>query len=279
MFLKRMKNILFVFIALMALSSCSEYQKVLGSTDDSAKYKMAVSLYEKGQETGKNKYYKKSLRLQDQIINKYRGRPQGQKLSFLYANTYYQLGAYIEAGYPFERFTIAYPESDKIEEASFKGAKSYYYISPRYSLDQTDTEKALGKLQNYLNTYPKGKYVEEANKLVDELQTKLEKKAFEIAKQYQHTLRYKAAIDAMDNFILDYPGSPFREKAYYHKFDSAYLLAIHSYKYLQEERLKDAMEFYNEYIKKYPQGEFVDVANEHFEDIKTRLKNLKSTTS
>lgn len=274
-----MKNILFVFIALMALSSCSEYQKVLGGTDDSAKYKMAVSLYEKGKETGKDRYFKKSLRLQDQIINKYRGRPQGQKLSFLYANTYYLLGAYINSGYPFERFTIAYPESEKIEEATFKGAKSYYYLSPRYSLDQTDTKKALGKLQDYLNTYPEGKYVEDANKLVNELQTKLEKKAYQIAKQYHHTLYYKAAIDAMDNFILDYPGSPFREKAYYYKFDSAYLLAINSYKYLQEERLKQALEFYNEYIKKYPQGEFVEEANEHFADIKTRLKKFKSTTA
>lgn len=274
-----MKNLLFVFIAFLTLSSCSEYQKVLKSTDDAAKYKLAVTLYEKGKETDKNRYYKKSLRLQEQIINKYRGKPQGQKLSYLYANTYYKLGDYITSGYQFERFNKAYPESPKAEEALFKSAKSHYFLSPRYSLDQTDTHKGIEKLQYYLNLYPEGKYYKEANQLVIKLQTKLEKKAFEIAKQYQHTLYYKAAIDAMNNFILDYPGSTFREKAYYHKFESAYLLAINSYRYLQKERLEKAEEFYNTYMREYPQGEFVEEANEYFGDIEKRLKKIKSVTS
>lgn len=279
MFLKRMKNLFFVLIALFTLASCSEYQKVLKSTDDSAKYDMAVSLYEKGKAKEQNRYFKKSLRLQEQIINKYRGKPQGQKLSFLYADTYYLLGDYFVAGYQFERFATAYPESEKTSEALFKSAKSYYSVSPRYSLDQTDTKKGIEKLQGYLDAYPEGEYYEEANQLVSELQLKLEKKAYEIAKQYHHTLYYKAAIDAMENFILDYPGSPYREKAYYYKFESAYLLAINSYKYLQEERLQAAKELYSKYIKTYPQGEFAEEAATHLDDIETRLQNFKTTTS
>lgn len=279
MFLKRMKNLFFVLIAFFMLASCSEYQKVLKSTDDSAKYDLAVSLYEKGKANEQNRYLKKSLRLQEQIINKYRGRPQGQKLSFLYADTYYLLGDYFVAGYQFERFATAYPKSEKTGEALFKSAKSYYNESPRYSLDQADTKKGIEKLQGYLDAYPEGEYYEEANQLVSELQLKLEKKAYEIAKQYHHTLYYKAAIDAMENFILDYPGSPYREKAYYYKFESAYLLAINSYIYLQEERLKEAKKLYEKYIKTYPQGEFAEEANTHFEDIQTRLQNFKNATS
>lgn len=274
-----MRNLFFVFIALLTLASCGEYHKVLKGTDDSAKYDLAVSLYEKGKETDKNRYFTKSLRLQEQIINKYRGKPQGQKLSFLYADTYYQLGDNFIAAYQFERFTTAYPESEKAGEAMFKSARSYYEVSPRYSLDQTDTKKGIEELQEYLNAYPEGKYYEEANQLVSELQLKLEKKAYEIAKQYHHTLSYKAAIDAMENFILDYPGSPFREKAFYYKFESAYLLAINSYKYLMEERLKEAKELYDDYMKEYPQGEFVEQATTYLEDIETRLEKLKSTTS
>lgn len=279
MFPKKMKNLIFALIALVVLSSCSEYQKVLKKSDDAAKYDLAVELYEKGKETDKNRFYKKSLRLQEQIINKYRGKPQGQKLSFLYADTYYQLGDYFISGYQFERFTAAYPKSEKTEEAMFKSAKSYYEVSPRYSLDQTDTKKGIDKLQNYLNTYPQGEFYEAANILVGKLQTKLEKKAYEIAKQYHHTLYYKAAIEAMDNFISDYPGSPFREKAYYYKFESAYLLAINSYRYLMEERLEAAKELYNDYIKRFPQGEFHEEANTQLADIETRLQNFKKATS
>lgn len=279
MFLNQMKNLFVLGFVAVLLASCGRYQKVLKKDDDNAKYELAVELYEKGKETGKDKYFKKSLRLQEQIINKYRGKPQGQKLSFLYADSYYQLGDFYTAGYQFERFAKAYPESEKTEEALFKSAKSYYEVSPRYSLDQTDTKKGIFKLQTYLDSYPEGEFYEEANNMAQELQTKLEKKAYEIAKQYHHTLHYKAAIEAMDNFILDYPGSIFREKAYYYKFESAYLLAINSYKYLMEERLEKALDEYEKYAKYYPQGEFIEQANTYFQDIETRLKEFKNKTS
>ncbi len=279
MFLNGMRNIVVLGFAVMILSSCGEYQKVLKGSEDNPKYELAVQLYEKGVNTGKEKYFKKSLRLQEQIINKYRGKPQGQKLSFLYADSYFQLRDYYTAGYQFERFAKAYPESDKTEEASFKSAKSYYEISPRYSLDQEYTKKGIFKLQSYLDSYPEGGFFDKANAMAQELQTKLEKKAYEIAKQYHHTLHYKAAVEAMDNFILDYPGSSFREKAYYYKFESAYLLAINSYKYLMEERLETAWGQYEKYIKYYPQGEFIEQATTYSEDIQTRLKEFKNKTT
>lgn len=274
-----MKNIVVVCFAVIALTSCSEYQKVLKNTEDNPKYEMAVKLYEEGVAKDKNNLLKKSLRLQEQIISKYRGRPQGQKLSFLYADTYYQLGDFLTAGYQFERFSKAYPESEKAEEALFKSAKSYSEVSPRFSLDQIDTEKGITKLQKYLDRYPEGAFYEEANAIAKVLQTKLEKKAYEIAKQYHHTMYYKAAMEAMDNFILDYPGSSYREKAYYYKFESAYLLAINSYKYLMEERLKTAEEEYQKYIKYYPQGEFSEEATTYLKDIETRLQEFKSANS
>lgn len=278
MFLGTRNSILILF-ALVVLSSCSTYQKTLKDGSDNEKYELAVKLYEEAKEKDKNSLYKKSLRLQEQIINKYRGRPEGQKLSYLYADTYYRLGDNIISGYQFERFVNAYPKSEKRQEAMFKSAKSYYNVSPRYSLDQTDTYKALDKFQQYLNQYPDGEYSERANKLAAEMQTKLEKKAYEIAKQYHHTLHYKAAIEAMENFILDYPGSKFREKAYYYKFESAYLLAANSYRYLMEGRLKEARDLYQDYIREYPNGEFNEEANEHLRDIESRLRNLESATS
>ena len=274
-----MKNLFFAFFALVFLSSCSQYQKVLKGTEDNKKFEMAVQLYEKGIATEKDRFLKKSLRLQEQIINKYRGKAQGQKISFLYADTYYRLRDFYTSGYQFERFTKAYPESEKVEEALFKSAKSYYEVSPRYSLDQIDTEKGITKLQTYLDSYPEGEFYAEANQMAQELQTKLEKKAYEIAKQYHHTLHYKAAMEAFDNFILDYPGSSFREKAYYYKFESAYLLAINSYQYLMEERLENAVEEYEKYAKYYPQGEFSEKTQTYFEDIQTRLKEFKTKTT
>jgi outer membrane protein assembly factor BamD len=37
-------------------------------------------------------------------------------------------------------------------------------LSPIYSLDQTDTYKAIDKLQAFIDTYPNSEYLSEANK-------------------------------------------------------------------------------------------------------------------
>ena len=137
------------------------------------------------------------------------------------------------AAYQLERFTKAYPRSEKLEEMAFKAAKSSYYLSPRSSLDQEDTNKAILKLQNFMNTYPKSEYLKEASDLALEMNSKLEDKAYNIAKGYHHRISsgtqyrddYNAAITAFDNFLNDYPGTKYKEKALYYKYDTAYLLA------------------------------------------------------
>ncbi|WP_229793698.1 outer membrane protein assembly factor BamD [Salinimicrobium marinum] len=269
------KGILLLSILFVAVS-CSEYQKVLKSEDTGLKYTKAEQLYNeaKADEGNTRKKYRQAARLFEQLVPAYRGKPQAQKLMFIYADSYYQLEDYFLSGYQFERFVESYPESEKLEEAAFKGARSYYFLSPRYDLDQTETIKAIGKLQAFINRFPESENLDEANELVTELRVKLERKAYEIAKQYHHTRNYKAAITAFDNFLLDYPGSPFRERAFYYRFDSAYEYAINSYAYVMEERLETALEFYNDYKRYYPEGEFISGAEAAYNDIDTRQQNF-----
>lgn len=217
----------------IVLCSCSEYQKALKSEDAAVKYDVAVKQYEKGK-------YAKAIRLFEEIAPAYRGKPQAEKMFYLFAQSYYKTEQYYLAGYQFESFVSGYPKSEKIEEASYLSAKSYSKLSPVYSLDQTDTNKAISKLQNFIDQYPNSAYMSEANITLKVLTDKLEKKAFEIAKQYNTISDYKSALVALDNFIADFPGTKFREEALYYKFDSAYQLAINSIPSKMEERLKNA---------------------------------------
>lgn len=261
---------LFITLCLtVLLSSCSEYQKVLRKDDMGKKYAFADSLYQKGK-------YKKGLKLMEQIVPSYRGKPQGEKLMFIYANTYYNLQDYYLAGYQFERFTQAYPQSDSIEVASFKSAKSFYQLSPKYSLDQKDTDKGLEKLQEFINAYPNSDKRMEANELVAELRQKLEKKEFLIAKQYLHVEDYKAAIEAFENFITDNPGSIYREEAFLGRFDSAYKLAINSIPILVQERLVTAKGYYKKYMKYYKDTDLAPKANEIYEDLESRIVPIET---
>lgn len=262
-------SILFVSFIFM---SCSQYQATLRSDDIASKFKMADSLYQIGK-------YKKGLKLMEQIVPSYRGKPQAEKLMFMYANTFYNLEDYYLAGYQFERFETAYPKSDSAEVASYKSAKSYYELSPRFSLDQKDTDNAMEKLQSFIDKYPNSEYRTVINELVSELRNKKEMKEFEVAKQYLSISDYKASIGAFDNFITDNPGSLFRKEAFFLRFEAAYKLAINSIPSLVEERLIAAQGYYNSFAKYYKDTDLKAEADEISEDIQRRLSSNNETTS
>lgn len=267
-----MKKILPLFVLVLVLGSCSEYQKVLKNQDVKAKYEMAEKFYNEGD-------FKRANRLLEQITPKYVGKPQGERVMFFNANSYYQIKMYNDAGYHFERFIKAYPRSEKVQEASFMGAKSYAHLSRNYSLDQTDTDKALLKMQNFINTYPDSEYLAEANEIAAKLITKKEKKSIEIAKQFTklgefYDLEYSiSAIKALENFMVDNPGSIYKEEALYYKTLAAYNLAINSHPYKKEERLKNANEAYGKLMKTFPETEFAKKANNMKEKIDKELQN------
>lgn len=266
-----MKRLVLLVVLSFVFTACGEYQNVLKEKEIAPKYEMAKMLYDKGVETGKNKYHRKAIRLFDQILPQYKGKPSGETVTYMNANAHYLVGDYFLSGYLFERFAKSYPNSEKVEEAHYKSANSFYEVSPIYSKDQTDTNKALTKLQFYINTYPDGENFEQANTKIQELSLKIEKKYYEIAKQYHHTERYKAAIQSFDNFILRFPGSTFREKAFFYKFESAYILAINSISFLVPERLVEAKTFYEDYLKYFTGGEHSEQAQIYAEDIEQRL--------
>ncbi|TBN04376.1 outer membrane protein assembly factor BamD [Hyunsoonleella flava] len=273
-----MRYVFGIIVFICTLSSCSEYQKVLKSEDIALKFKTGDSLFQEGK-------YEKANRIFQQIVPKYKGKPQAQKLMYLYSKSFYEMKDYYVSGYQFERFVSSYPKSEKKEEAAFLSAKSYYMLSPRYSKDQKETRDAIEKLQEFINLYPNSQYVAEANTLVKELDFKLEKKAFEIAKQYDHISDYKASIRSFDNFIFEFPGSVLREDALFYRFDAAYELAINSIELkrtaegvvrLKKNRLEQAKEYFNVFKKAYANSKYIAEAEEMAATIDIELETYSA---
>ncbi|MDG1729081.1 MAG: outer membrane protein assembly factor BamD [Algibacter sp.] len=277
-----MTKFFYILIAFTFLSSCNEYQKALKAEGEDAiakKFKIGEALYNEGK-------FAKANKLFAQIVPNYRGKPQAEKLMYLYSNTFYQMHDYYVAGYQFERFASSYPKSEKLEEASFISAKSYYQLSPVFSKDQTETKDAIEKLQEFINLFPESEYVSEANTLIQELDFKLEKKAYGIAKQYNLISDYPASVRSFDNFIFDFPGSKLREDALFYRLDSAYKLAIRSveYKntlqngmvYLKKERLETAKEYSEAFKKSYANSKYMEDVNEMASAINNQLKSYST---
>ena len=258
------KVVSFLFIAFL-LISCSEYQKALKSDDVAVKSEAANKMYEAGK-------YAKAIRLYEQIAPAYKGKPNAERMFYFYSMSLYKSKQYYLAGYQLENFVASYPKSEKREEAAFFAAECFYKLSPEYSLDQTDTNKALDKMQRFIDIYPESQFLPQANVYVKELREKLEKKAFEIAKQYNTISDFKGALKAFENFLADYPGTPFKEQALFYRLDSAYKLAINSVESKKQERLTYAKNTYSNLIKHNTQTEYKDEADKMLAEVEQELQ-------
>ncbi len=267
--LKFMKKYFYILVLIFGLSSCSEFQKALKSESIADKFKLGTQLFDEGK-------FAKANRLFVQIVPNYRGKPQAEKLMYMYSKSFYEMKDYYLSGYQFERFVTSYPKSEKVEEAAFISAKSYYLLCPIYTKDQEDTIDAIEKLQVFINTYPDSEYNEEANKMVKELDFKLEKKAFEIAKQYNNISDFKASINSFNNFLLEYPGSALREEALFYRLDSAYKLAVNSVEYKKENRLNTAQNYLDSYLGNFPDSDRTQFVKDMLQEVNDQIQNYNS---
>ena len=246
-----MKKLLYSISIIILISSCSEYQKALNSDEVSVKFNLGTELYDAEK-------YSKASRLFAQILPQYRGKPQAQKLTYMQAMCFYNTKDYNSSSYQMERFVNSYPDSEKVEEMAFLGAKSYYLMAPIFSKDSEDTKIAIDKLQQFINSFPDSEFNDDANELIFELDYRLELKEFNIALQYNVLTDYQAAIKSFENFLIDFPGSDLREKAMYYRFDSAYKLAINSVVWRQKERIENAVSYFNSFKNSYNDSELLD---------------------
>jgi outer membrane protein assembly factor BamD len=270
--LKRI-NIFLFFVAMFAISSCSEYNRIIKSDDLQLKYDKAIEFYD-GEEYGK------AYPLLEELIIIYRGTGKSELLSYYFANCDFYTKDYTLAAYRYKNFTSTFPTSQYAEECKFRSALCLYLNSPKYSLDQTSTYQALQELQMFTNQYSESGYIDSCNLLIDDLRWKLETKSFENAKQYHHTRSYKAAITAFENLDNDFPASQYKEESYFLHFISSYNLAINSIPTKKLERLDGSIKSYVKFVDSFPQSDFVKEAEATYESVlkeKVKLSENKKS--
>jgi len=231
------------------LSSCGNYNKIVKSTDYEFKYKKAVEYYEEGE-------YVRAGTLFQELVNIYRGTSRADKIYYYYAKSMIGQKDYLMAKHYFSTLIKEFPTSEYVEEAQFMTGYCAYLISPKPRLDQAVTQEAIDALQLYINLYPFNERVDEANRLIDELQDKLVYKSYLSAKLYFDFDQYKAAVVALTNSLNRYPDSKYREELMYMLLKSKYLLAVRSVAEKQENRLSNALDEYFTFIDEYPESKY-----------------------
>lgn len=232
------------------------------------KYQAALEYYE-------DKRYAKAAILLEDVLPLLTGMPEGEKAQYLYAYSHFHQELYIESGYYFKQFYDLYGRSPQAEEALYMHGYSLYLQSPSLKLDQTSTLEAVNALQNFINIYPRSEYKEKATQIMDDLQHKLSRKAFDNAKLYYDIGRYKAALVVLETFSEDFPDSPYNEEAAFLRILAAYELASNSLASLQQQRYTDVVDIYLNFIDQYPQSARIQEAERVYLSSQAALEKIR----
>lgn len=253
------------------LVSCSGYNKLLKSSDLELKYKKALEYY------GNEKYFK-AYPLIEELVTIYRGTARAEELYYMYAYTDYFLEDYLLASHRFSQFVKTFPTSKYVEECEYMSAYCHYLMSPEFSLDQENTYLALTELQLFINRNPNSSRIDTCNTLIDELEYKLEQKAYESAKQYFRMDNFKASITTFENLLLDYPDTEYREEAYFTIFKAHYLLFKKSVEAKKLERIDSAIKSYITFVDRFPKSIHVREAESIYTELQLEKQQYEQKT-
>lgn len=258
-----------IFIGLLVLisSACDNYNRLLKSTNYELKLEKANYYYEK-------KNYIRAQQLYEELIPIFKGSDKSEEIYYKYTWTHFYTGDYALAQFHFKNFVRQFPESPKTEECYFMNGYCYYLNSPPYSLDQTPTINAIKEMQEFIDNYSDSQLIDSANTIITKLHHKLEKKEYEILKQYRLLDDYKAVITAGNNFQKDYPDSDYNEEVRYWVIEAYYLLGINSILEKKKERLEKVVEYYLKFVDLHPQSKFLRAAESYYMQSKKELNIL-----
>lgn len=267
-----MRRAFAILLPLFLLVACDPHKKIVESNDDELKLRKAKEYYNNGE-------YMKASDLLDELVTLYRGSRKGEEVRFYYAYCFYGMEDYLMASYYFDRFRKTFPNSERANEAFYMSAICDYKNSPKWSLDQSETRKAIQKLQFFIDRYPDDERVDRCSELIDELRGKLEKKAFEKGKLYLQTMHYRAAIRSFENTLERFPDSRYREEIRFRSLEAHFELANKSVESKKKERLEEVLEAYRKFAKAFPESERIDKAESYRDRSKNALEEIEALGS
>ena len=251
--------------ALILSSSCSKFSKVLKSKDYDYKLKMADSYYA-------SKKYRQAQTLYEELFPIYKGSPQFEDLYYKYAYCHYYEKDYLSAENLFKGYLEVFSNSPRAEEVEYMQAYSYYKQSPKPELDQSNTVKAMGMMQVFLNTHPGSPRNKEAEEIIQKCYAKLELKEQMSAQLYYDLGQFRAAALAYNTLINNYPDSPKSDEYKLMSIRSYYRYAEMSIEEKQGERYEKVVTEVQDFQDRFPESKLLKEAERYLTLSQNNLK-------
>jgi len=257
-----------VFIALL-LISCNGINKIMKSKDHDYKLRMAEQYYAK-------KKYSYAQQLYEDIMPFFKTGPEFEDIYYKYAYTAYYQRDYINAENLFKTYLEVFPNSTRAEEMEYMRAYSFYKQSPKAELDQTNTIKAMGMMQTFINTHPGSARIKEANDIIDICRGKLETKDSRAAQLYYDMGQYRAAAVAFNTLLNDYPETAKGDEYKMMAIKSFYKFTEMSVEEKKAERFEQVIDECNDFIDRFPQSPLATEVKKYLNLAQTNLKNFSN---
>jgi len=232
-------KLVILLLLIVALFSACAHQKIKSNATLDERMAYGMKLFEKG------KYF--DAKTQFRVITlSHSGNLDAAKAQFYLGECHFNMKEYILAASEYERLIKVYPGSEWVDDAKHKLGLSYYKLSPKYSLDQAYTLKAITEFQEFLEDYPDSPLNGEVEKDLVAARNKLARKVYESAEIYRKMTYYNSAIIYYNKVLEEYYDTPFAAEALFWIGECDRRMHKHN----------NALEAFSEFIKKYPNHEW-----------------------
>lgn len=263
--MKRIPAFLTLALLLSAgLFSCKgQFDALLESGSADAKYDAAFDYFNAGK-------YSRAAKLFESLALLTGGTERDDTVQFYWGLSNYRAKDYYTAETNFDRFLREFPRSPFASQAEFLHVNCLYKSTLRYELDQTPTYKALAALNEYLIGHMDSINAESCRRMIDDLNGRLDKKAFENARLYYKMEDYKASRVAFRNILKDDADNRYREEILYYTAMSSYKFAALSVSSKQKERFLVFTDDYLNFVGEYPESAYRKELDALFEKVKKK---------
>ena len=128
----------------------------------------------------------------------------GDDAQFYLGESYFLNKEYILAIAEYDRLIRRMGFSEYIQKARWRICQCYVEQSPKYYHEQSSTERALSKLQEFLDDYPNTEFHEEALTTITNMRNKLATKLYESGRLYVKMEEYASAIITYEDLLANY---------------------------------------------------------------------------
>jgi len=128
----------------------------------------------------------------------------GDDAQFFLGESYFLNKEYILAIAEYDRLIRRMGFSEYVQKARWRICQCYVEQSPNYYHEQSSTERALSKLQEFLDDYPNTEFHEEALTTITNMRNKLATKLYESGRLYVKMEEYASAIITYEDLLANY---------------------------------------------------------------------------